>query len=301
MKKTKIYGLSAALLCVSVLPAAFAEGTDTTELTEEQQYQAWAEAFLSEISPQKGTITLPGGIATLEVPENFYYLSPEDSARVLVEAWGNPEDELNLGMLFPANYSPLDMAAWGVTIDYEAEGYVSDEDAADIDYGDLLKDMQGDTRDISKERVKMGYEPIELVGWATPPSYDPANHKLYWAKEIKFGDADENTLNYNVRVLGRQGVLVMNFVANMSQLGEIEASRDEVLALANFNDGNKYSDFNPELDKVAAYGIGGLIAGKALAKTGFLAAALILLKKFWFIILLPFIWLKNLIFRKKDA
>ncbi len=301
MKKTKIYGLSAALLCVSVLPAAFAEGTDTTELTEEQQYQAWAEAFLSEINPQKGTITLPGGIATLEVPENFYYLSPEDSARVLVEAWGNPEDELNLGMLFPANYSPLDMAAWGVTIDYEAEGYVSDEDAADIDYGDLLKDMQGDTRDISKERVKMGYEPIELVGWATPPSYDPANHKLYWAKEIKFGDADENTLNYNVRVLGRQGVLVMNFVANMSQLGEIEASRDEVLALANFNDGNKYSDFNPELDKVAAYGIGGLIAGKALAKTGFLAAALILLKKFWFIILLPFIWLKNLIFRKKDV
>lgn len=301
MKKTKIYGLSAALLCVSVLPAAFAEGTDTTEQTEEQQYQAWAEAFLSEISPQKGTITLPGGIATLEVPENFYYLSPEDSARVLVEAWGNPEDELNLGMLFPANYSPLDMAAWGVTIDYEAEGYVSDEDAADIDYGDLLKDMQGDTRDISKERVKMGYEPIELVGWATPPSYDPANHKLYWAKEIKFGDADENTLNYNVRVLGRQGVLVMNFVANMSQLGEIEASRDEVLALANFNDGNKYSDFNPELDKVAAYGIGGLIAGKALAKTGFLAAALILLKKFWFIILLPFIWLKNLIFRKKDV
>lgn len=300
MKKTKIYGLSAALLCVSFLPASFAE-EDATELTEEQQYQAWAEAFLSEINPQKGTITLPGGIATLEVPENFYYLSPEDSARVLVEAWGNPEDELNLGMLFPANYSPLDMSAWGVTIDYEAEGHVSDEDAADIDYGDLLKDMQGDTRDISKERVKMGYEPIELVGWATPPSYDPANHKLYWAKEIKFGDSDENTLNYNVRVLGRQGVLVLNFVANMSQLGEIEASRDEVLALANFSEGNKYSDFNPEYDKVAAYGIGGLIAGKALAKTGFLAAALILLKKFWFILLLPFIWLKNLIFRKKDA
>ncbi|TYA89160.1 DUF2167 domain-containing protein, partial [Seonamhaeicola marinus] len=39
----------------------------------------------------------------------------------------------------------------------------------------------------------------------------------------------------------------------------------------------RYSDFNPDIDQVAAYGIGGLIAGKILAKAGFFAVIL----KFW--------------------
>ena len=34
------------------------------------------------------------------------------------------------------------------------------------------------------------------------------------------------------------------------------------------------------MDKVAAYGIGGLVAGKVMAKAGLFAAALIFLKKF---------------------
>ena len=72
-------------------------------------------------------------------------------------------------------------------------------------------------------RVDAGYEPIELVGWATPPRYDSRTHKLYWAKELKFGDSDENTLNYNIRILGRRGVLVLNAVAGMSQLALVQS------------------------------------------------------------------------------
>jgi uncharacterized membrane-anchored protein len=36
---------------------------------------------------------------------------------------------------------------------------------------------------------------------------------MYWAKEINFGGDSENTLNYNIRVLGRKGVLLLNFIA----------------------------------------------------------------------------------------
>ena len=41
-----------------------------------------------------------------------------------------------------------------------------------------------------------------------------------------------------------------------------------------FNQGNKYSDFNPSVDKVAAWTIGGLVAGKVLAKAGLFAIIL---------------------------
>ena len=37
-------------------------------------------------------------------------------------------------------------------------------------------------------------------------------------EQIKFGDTEENTLNYNIRVLGRKGVLVLNFIAGMESI-----------------------------------------------------------------------------------
>jgi uncharacterized membrane-anchored protein len=108
---------------------------------------------------------------------------------------------------------------------------------------------------------------------------------LYWAKELKFGDDPEHTLNYNIRLLGRKGVLVLNFIAGISQKTYIESHLNEVLAMAEFNQGQRYEEFNPSMDKVAAYGIGALVAGKVIAKTGLIAAGLIFLKKFGVLIL----------------
>ena len=51
-----------------------------------------------------------------------------------------------------------------------------------MDYDALLKDMQASAEEESQARVKAGYEPIALIGWATKPYYDAQNHKLYWAE-----------------------------------------------------------------------------------------------------------------------
>lgn len=265
------------------------ETTEETSLTpEEQQYMEWAQGLWDSFELHTGEIEVANGAATLEVPEGFYFLDSEDAAKVLIEIWENPPETAQgvLGMLFPQEYTPFDAESWGVTIEYEKDGYVSDEDAADIDYDDMLKDMQADTRDASEARVQQGYVPIELVGWAEPPYYEADTHKLYWAKELRFGDNPVNTLNYNIRVLGRQGVLVMNFIASMDQLPQINSEREDVLAMANFNEGSRYADFNPDIDEVAAYGLGALVAGKVAAKAGLFAMALLVLKKFWFVILI---------------
>ncbi|MBW0148031.1 DUF2167 domain-containing protein [Marinobacter arenosus] len=288
----KIVALMTSVLLLSYSPLSLANETadaqtpTEAEITaQEQEYRQWAQEFVDSLNYQQGEISLPNGVATLNVPESFYYLSPEDTQRVLVEAWGNPPGGQTLGMLFPSDVTPLDDASWGVTIEYEEDGYVSDENASEIDYADLLEQMQEDTREVNPERVEAGYQPIELVGWAATPHYNEASHKLYWAQELQFGDDPYHTLNYNIRVLGRQGVLVLNFIAGMHQLPEIEANLDTVLDMAQFDDGHRYSDFDPEVDTVAAYGLGALVAGKAAAKAGFFAAALLFLKKFGVIIL----------------
>ena len=269
--------------------------------TEEEQYIAEATKILNSLNPQHGEIKLPNGVATLKVPDNFYYLSPEDTETVLVKVWGNPpEGEKTLGMLFPTGITPFDRDSWGVTVEYEEDGYVSDEDANDINYDELLSDMKEGTASASEERVKQGYDAISLVGWAAKPYYDKQTHKLHWAKEIKFGTQEVNTLNYNIRVLGRKGVLVLNFIAGIDQLEMIDSQIDTVLKIADFDEGSRYADFNPDIDTVAAYGIGALIAGKAAAKIGLLATILLFLKKFWILLIFGAgAFVKKLFSRKK--
>ncbi|GAA3925730.1 DUF2167 domain-containing protein [Litoribacillus peritrichatus] len=309
--------ISSLLLFSAVSNYAFANSSTDTETStsepitseaaaeafsaEEEQYMTWATNLWQSLNPQTGEIKLPNAVATVKVPENFYYLSPQDAEKVLVEVWGNPPGNLTLGMLFPADTTPFDQEAWAVTIQYEEDGYVSDEDADDIDYTDLLEQMQKDTAEGSKQRVEMGYEPIELIGWATTPYYDAASNKMHWAKEIKFGDDPVHTLNYNIRVLGRKGVLVLNFIAGMHQKQLIETNLDDVIAMAEFDQGAKYADFDPDIDQVAAYGLGALVAGKVIAKTGFLAAAILFLKKFGIFIVIGIGALLKKMFSRKSA
>jgi len=166
------------------------------------------------------------------------------------------------------------MESWAFIITYDEMGYVKDDDADDIDYVELLEELQAETKEENEQRTKEGYDAIAVVGWATTPYYDKDKKILHWAKEIKFGEAEDNTLNYNVRVLGRKGVLVLNAVASMSALEEVKGNIDPVLTAFTYSEGNQYDDFDPELDEVAAWTIGGLVAGKVLAKAGILALLL---------------------------
>ena len=228
-----------------------------------------------------GTLSLKGGIGEIKVPQGFKYLEPVQAEHVLTDLWGNPKGEsVTLGLLLPENSKVLSPGGYVFNIQYDEIGYVKDDDADDIDYEELLEEMQTEASDANKERVKAGYEAISIVGWAAKPYYDANRKILHWAKEIKFGNSPENTLNYNIRVLGRKGVLVLNAISGMENLKLVQKDIPKVLDVVQFSDGNRYTDFDSKIDNVAAWTLGGLVAGKVLAKVGILTAVL----KFWKII-----------------
>jgi uncharacterized membrane-anchored protein len=229
------------------------------------------EEFEAKLGYQTGTVTVSGGIATIRLPESFRFIGPEGSRRLLTQAWGNPPESAEgvLGMLIPTRLSPLADDGWGIVLTYDEDGYVNDKDAASIDYTKLLAEMQEASTAANAERQKQGYEAVTLVGWAEPPFYDAATHKMYWAKELAFGDDSEHTLNYSIRVLGRRGVLVLNAVAGVDQLQTIRSQARDILAAVDFNEGHRYTDYLPGKDKAAAYGITGLVVGATAAKAGF--------------------------------
>ena len=272
-----------AVLALCAAQLAHAQPTPLPDNDAEAAEQKKAQALLDSLKPQHGEIKLPKDIATLQLSDDFYYLAPSDAGRLLSEGWGNPPGITTLGMILPAKVNPLSRAGWGVVVTYNDDGHVSDDDAAKIDYNELLKKMQDEDAKINEERKKQGYSALHLLGWAEPPRYDQAAHKLYWAKELKADDAGENTLNYSIRVLGRQGVLELNAVAAMSDLANIKQEMPKILAFTNFSDGNRYTDFNASTDKVAAYGLAALVAGGIAAKAGLFAKLGLLLlaaKKF---------------------
>lgn len=246
---------------------------------QDEEFNALKE-LIESLDRQSGTIELNGDLARINLSEKYYFLDRTDSNKILIDLWGNMETAPNLlGMILPKKYSPIDEKSWGVTIYYEEEGHVKDDDAANIDYDELLKSMQESSKEQNKYRAQQGYPPVYLEGWASEPFYDSGEKKLHWAKELRFEGDESNTLNYNIRILGRHGFLEMNFIAGIGQLEEIKTEVSTILNMTNFNEGYRYEDFNPEIDKIAAYGIGGLIAGKVLAKAGILAKFLLVFKK----------------------
>lgn len=263
------------------------EANPIEELSEQQEYEIWAAEIWQSLNKQTGVIAIEGVDATITVPDNYIYLNAQDAEEVLTRIWDNPPSDFTLGMLLPANIAPMEDNSWAVSIEYDEKGYVSDEDAADTDYDDLLQQMKDSTAEDNEWREEEGYEPITLMGWAADPAYDAQAHKVSWAKELKFGNDELNILNYNIRILGRQGVLELDFIASMSQLDTINSELDTVSKMVEFNEGSRYSDFNPDTDIVAEDGVGSLVSGlPPIAELGILAAILLFVKKFFVVIVI---------------
>nr|GFC14582.1 hypothetical protein [Tanacetum cinerariifolium] len=154
-------------------------------------------------------------------------------------------------MLFPKDKGPLDEHSWAYIIEYDPMGYVKDDDANDIDYADLLADMQKDTEEGNADREKAGFEPAHLMGWGANPYYDQAQHALHWAKIL-------------AAPTRRSTTIIPGLLANVG-----------------FAKGQQYTDYSAGVDEVAAYTIGGLVAGKVLAKPLSASLALALKKPKW--------------------
>ena len=236
------------------------------------------DSIEKSLNYKTGVIQLGSGIATINVPAGFKFLEPAEAKYVIEDLWGNPKGAAPLGALFPVNSGATDAGGYAFIVNYEDIGYVKDHDADKINYDDLLKELKESSEKDNEERKKMNLFTMDLLGWAAKPYYDKEKKVLHWAKEFSIPGAEQHTLNYDVRILGRKGVLTLQAVSSMQELDSVNSHIDEVLGMVTFSEGNRYAEFDSKTDEVAAWTIGGLVAGKVLAKVGFFAIILKFLK-----------------------
>lgn len=283
LKSCVLLGLAIAAPALWAAPPSAPASTESA--TADAAAVARLKALLESLHPVDGQIHILEAQATLALGKDYYFLPAAEAKRVLTDGWGNPPESVSdvLGMVFPAGKTFVD-APWGAVITFERIGYVSDDDAKTADYDDVLKQSREAQTARNEQRRAAGFAGQTLVGWAQPPSYDGAQHALVWAREIAFDGEPVNTLNYDVRLLGRRGVLSLNMVAGMPQLPNVRSAAASFSKAAAFDPGWRYADFNEASDQKAEYGLAGLVAtgaGVAAAKKlGLLAILLGFGKKF---------------------
>jgi uncharacterized membrane-anchored protein len=289
------------------LAGALLLGPAWAQEPEAAEPEAVAEESKEDTGPalayQTGEIVLPNKVASLHLGTRYRYLDPGETEKLLV-AWGNQPGNETEGAVVPSDVDPFSDEGWAVIVTYDNDGHVDDSDARKIDYDDMLKDMKEGTESENDDRKKAGYDAVHLVGWAENPHYDGANKKLYWAKELDFEGSDAHTLNYDVRVLGREGVLSMNAVSGIGQLSQIRQGMRSLIDVAEFNEGYRYAEYNPKTDKLAEYGLGALIAGGVAAKLGLfgkLFALIIAAKKVLIAGAIALFGFIARLFKKKDS
>ncbi|HVZ29099.1 MAG TPA: DUF2167 domain-containing protein [Asticcacaulis sp.] len=264
------------------IPTASSAEDDASAQAEAQKEAEYEKTFMAGLHPRGGNVRINEADATLNLGDRYYFLDKAEAKKVIVEAWGNPPSQAEdvLGLVVPAGKTPFN--DWGAVVTYEKTDYVSDSDAATANYDSYISEIQTGEAGENKQRQKDGYVTTHLVGWAQPPSYDKGHHYLIWARDIQFGGQDVDTLNYDIRILGRRGVLSLNMVATMPELPSIRTQAEQLAAAGNYNSGARYEDYKKG-DAKAAYGLAGLVAaglGLAVAKKlGLLAVILAFGKK----------------------
>ena len=291
--------LTLALLCVAPL-ARSAPGTSSGHKPAASAPSPVAPAPSSSAAPDEEDDASNDGLGKLDwqpspkvidlghslslaLPEKHMFLGRSDATKVLAKMGSFHSDNL-LGLVVDKSGGD----DWVVTIRYDEEGYVKDDEKIDAD--ELMKAIKEGTEEGNAERVAHGFKPLHVDGWSEQPHYDRAAHRLIWA--LTASSENGKSINYNTRILGRHGIVSLNLVVDPEML---DASKPEVASLlagTAYQAGSRYEDFDSKTDKVAEYGLTGLILGAAglgalkLAKVGFIAA-------FWKSILAFFIAAKK--------
>ena len=213
-------------------------------------------------------VDLGSNVARIALDQGYVFAGAEDTRRLLREM-GNTVDDSELGMVAPT----AEGEDWMVIFEYDKSGFVKDDDADEIDKDAILESYQKGTEAANENRKAKGIPALHVTGWYEEPHYDATTHNLVWALRAK-EEGGAEVVNYNVRLLGREGYMSVTLVDEPAKLAASKPQVERLLSSFEYKRGKTYAEWVPG-DKVAQYGLVALVAGgagAAAAKAGLFAS-----------------------------
>ncbi|CAG9233045.1 conserved exported hypothetical protein [Paraburkholderia caribensis] len=198
-------------------------------------------------------------VGSWKVDKGYVSLDPADTT-ALMDRMQNP------GVQNTWLYAPEGLKRWFSVIRYEDTGHVKDDET--IDPAAILEQLKKGNELSNEERRKRGWAELHLIGWQIEPHYESDTKRLSWATLNESNG--EKVVNYTTKVLSRTGVATITLVTDPASLDQSVADLKAQLDGFAFNANQTYSEFR-DGDKIAEYGLTGLIVGGAAAaavKTG---------------------------------
>ena len=218
-------------------------------------------------------VDLGDNLAQLDMSDAYLFANGDDTRAVMMYL-GNPPTDEEVGMIIPNSEDEN----WFIVFEYSDIGYVRDDDSEEIDAAAILESYRVGTEAANEERVNMGGTPIHVTGWYEEPFYNPETNNLTWAMMLE-NDDKEQTVNYNIRVLGREGYMSAVLVADPEALTAMKPELAGIVSNFSYKTGNRYAEY-VQGDKLAKIGLTALIAGGAGAAAVKLGLFQVL-AKFW--------------------
>ena len=256
--------VAAAFLLAGVCTARAEESQDTRA----EEFRAKLRALDWVRGPRDITVS---GNSTLSLPEGYVYLDAANTKKFL-------ELNENLSSGKEVMIAPKSLR-WSAYLVFEDAGYVKDDEKLDADA--ILKTLKANNQAGNEERRRRGWTDLTLVGWSTPPAYNDTTKRLEWATLLR--SQNQDATNFFTKILGRRGFTSVILVSSPEDAPGATADLNKVLTGYRFNTGDTYAEWRPG-DKVAEYGLAGLIVGGAVAaaaKTGLLKGLFVALAAAW--------------------
>lgn len=237
--------------------------------------------WLNYDNPKDGYIEYNKSNSKFYIIESEIYLKGEDANQYCW--WSFGKDCIEADFLIIGD-------SYTIYLSYYDDGFVKIDDWKDVDTKQWLKEMRETAKNNAEIFKKDGLNYVNNINWIFEPSLEEENKIVTYSKEVIWND-NLTTMEANALALGRKGYVDAVFVFTITDESNLEnfaTIGKEFAEAIEFNENFKHSDYKSG-DKVAAVGIGSLVAGtlgvKALAKAGAFAKFLAIAAKFWWVIL----------------
>jgi uncharacterized membrane-anchored protein len=236
--------------------------------------------------------------ATINISGDYEYLQGEDVNQFLY--WlGGVEFPYQKILVMPKGE---DWGSYYYLYSYSDSGYVKIDDWEDIDPDEFLKDLEQTSKSDNAERRKKNQATLTSISWSYTPRLDRNKNLVNYALVSKWSDNDQSVQASSL-ILGKEGYTHATMVSSAAVYKD--SLLENASAIHEFNPDVGYNAWKPG-DKVAAVGIAGLLAATLGGKSAKVAAPILvvllgLLKKFWWIVILPFLWLGKLFSRSSSS
>ncbi len=201
--------------------------------------------------------------ATMWLPAGRVFLEAEQARKLLGVERGSWDDATQ-GVVLPSAGGPQ----WMAYVDLLDDGYIKDDESKSLDANLLLATYKAGVASQNPGRIRLGLTPLEVTGWLEAPTYDAKHHLSSCIGATGQGSQkpEDRIVNCTSFALGRQGAIKVIVAGDEAAFAHFKG---EAATLANtivYDKGETYEDADLSMDRVAGYGLVGLLTGAVALK-----------------------------------